>query len=556
MLKGVGGVFLMGTGVPSSARGAVSDEIFTDVTQNAGITWRHFNGASPDHFLIETMGSGVAFLDFDQDGLLDIFFVNGGETPRGKAPGPVLNALYRNLGNGKFQNVAAKAGVDRLPFYGMGAAVADYDNDGFPDLFVTGYPRCALFHNNGDGTFTDVTVKAGVENLGRWAAGSAWFDYDRDGFLDLVVCNYVKFSYDDPKLCEYGGALTYCSPQMDYDGVPLALYHNNGDGTFSDVSAHSGLLQQVGRALNVVSIDMDDDGWPDLYVARDGSPNLLLINKHDGTFHDIAMDAEVALDPNGNAKAGMAVDAGDANGDGHPDLVITNFNDQYTSLYLNRGALPYDDWTEQSNLARFTGPMMGWGVHWLDFDNDGNLDLMFVNGHYDRVIEMMRSDVFFKEEPMLLRNNGNGVFENVRGKAGPTFGARYSARGLAVGDFDNDGATDAVFTCLNEGPVLLRNNIGSHNPWIGFQLLGTRSNRDAIGAKLTLRIGNRKLVRWITSGSSYLSSHDKRVIFGLGPSHGSNPLVLDIQWPSGQAQTVSDLRPNRYHLVREPGPNR
>src|SRR6266849_8077922 len=278
--------------------------IFTDITKEAGITWRHFSGESPDRFLIETMGGGVAFLDFDGDGLQDIFFVNGGETPHGKSPTPVRNALYRNLGNGKFEEVAAKAGVDRLDFYGMGVAVGDYDNDGHPDLFITGFPSSALFHNNGNGTFTEVTDKAGVKNAGKWAASAAWFDYDRDGYLDLVVTNYVRFSFDDPKKCEVNGMRSYCE-QLAYQGMPLTLYHNNRDGTFTDVSAQSGLGKLVGRALGVVAIDVNDDGWTDLFITRDASPNLLLINQHNGTFADIAVDAEVAYNQDGLAKAGM-----------------------------------------------------------------------------------------------------------------------------------------------------------------------------------------------------------------------------------------------------------
>jgi len=527
-------------------------DIFSDVTAEAGITWKQFNGESPDRFLIEAMGGGVGFLDFDGDGLLDILFINGGETPRGKSPNPVRNALYRNLGNGRFEDVAAKAGIDRLPFYGMGVAVGDYDNDGFPDLYITGYPASALYHNNRNGTFTDVTDKSGVKNLGRWAASAAWFDYDRDGLLDLVVANYVQFSFSDAKDCEYNGIRTYCE-QKAYAGLPLTLYHNNGDGTFTDVSAKSGLQKFVGRALGVVSVDVNDDGWPDLFVARDASPNLLLINNRDGTFHDAALDAEVAYDPDGNAKAGMGVDAGDVNEDGRPDFVVTNFNDEYHSLLVsNRGAFPYDDWTAPSHLAAYTRKFVGWGTHFIDYDNDGHLDLMIVNGHINPVIELSRTDVSYKEPPLLLRNNGKAVFENMKARAGPVFNTHYDARGLAVGDFDNDGDLDVVFTCLKDRPVLLRNNVGQDNPWIGIELVGTKSNRDAIGAKLQLRTGGHQLVRWINGGSSYLSSHDKRVIFGLGGTPAPRAADLEITWPSGKVQHVSGLEPNRYHKVVEP----
>jgi len=524
--------------------------IFTDVTQEGGITWSQFSGESPDRFLIETMGGGVGFLDFDGDGRQDIFFVNGGETPNGKSPVPVRNALYRNLGNGKFQDVAAQAGVDRINFYGMGVAIADYDNDGFPDLFITGYPECALFHNNGNGTFTDVTIHAGVKNSGKWAASAAWFDYDRDGLLDLVVTNYTEFSFDDPKKCEIKGVRSYCA-QVAYKGMPLTLYHNNGDGTFTDVSARSGFDKLIGRGLGVVAVDFNDDGWPDLFVARDASPNLLLINSKDGTFKDAALDAEVAYDANGNAKAGMGVDAGDLNGDGVPDLVITNFNDQYHSLLFGSATFPYQDGTVASHLAQVSKADVGWGTKFLDYDNDGNLDLIIANGHINQSIESIRGDVKYQQPPLLLHNDGKAVFRNVRQEAGPAFNSSYVARGLAIGDFDNDGDSDVVITRLNGTPLLLRNNVGQDSGWIGFELEGTKSNRDAIGAKIVVTIGDRRIVRWIVGGSSYLSSSDKRVLVGLGHTPKSSRVDVEIRWPNGTGQKVANLPVNRYHRIIE-----
>jgi hypothetical protein len=526
--------------------------IFTDVTQEAGITWRHFSGQSPDRFLIETMGGGVAFLDFDNDGLQDIFFLNGAETPNGKSPAPVRNGLYRNLGNGKFEEVAAKAGVDRLDFYGMGVAVGDYDNDGHPDLFVTGFPSCALFHNNGNGTFTEVTDKAGVKNSGKWAASAAWFDYDRDGYLDLVVTNYVRFTFDDPKKCEVNGIRSYCE-QLAYQGMPLTLYHNNRDGTFTDVSAQSGLEKLVGRALGVVAIDVNHDGWTDLFVARDASPNLLLVNKHNGTFEDVAVDAEVAFNEHGTAKAGMGVDAGDANGDELPDFVVTNFNDQYHSLLLGSKSAQYEDRTVASHLAALTKSYVGWGVKFLDFDNDGNLDLMFINGHINQAIEATRADVRYQQPPLLLRNMSDETFKNMHDGAGQPFNSTYLGRGLATGDFDNDGDIDVAFTRLDGVPVLMRNNVGQQNSWIGFDLQGTVSNRDAIGTRITVTSGSRRLVRWITGGSSYLSSHDKRVVVGLGPKSTGKVVSAEIVWPRGRVQRLSGLELGRYHKIIEPG---
>jgi len=482
--------------------------------------------------------------------LLDILFVNGGETPRRKSATPVRNALYRNLGKGNFEDVAAKAGIDKLDFYGMGVAVGDYDNDGYPDVLITGFPSSALFHNNRNGTFTEVTEPSAVKNSDRWAASAAWFDYDRDGFLDLVITNYVRFSFENPKKCEVNGMRTYCE-QLAYQGMPLTLYRNNHDGTFTDVSARSGMDQFIGRALGVVAIDVNDDGWIDLVIARDASPNLVLINHQDGTFKDTAVDAEVAYDENGVAKAGMGIDAGDVNGDGIPDFVVTNFNDQYHSLWIGAKSGPFENRTVASSLAALTKFYVGWGTKFLDFDNDGNLDLIFGNGHINQAIETTRTDVNYEEPLLLLHNDSKGNFQNMREQAGSAFTSRYLARGLAIGDFNNDGAIDVAFTRLNETPVLLKNNAMHENTWIGFELQGTISNRDAIGAKITVTIGRSRQVRWITGGSSYLSAHDRRVIVGLGTHPAVNSINAEILWPSGKVQRLCNLPPNRYHKILE-----
>lgn len=545
----------VGQFVPSFAFGGTGSgsPIFSDVTTEAGLTWRHFNGVSPDRHLIETMGGGVGFFDFDNDGWLDIFLVNSGETPHGKSEKPVQNALYRNLGNGKFVDVAAQAGVGKLKTYGTGIAIADFDNDGRQDILITGYPNCVLYHNNGDGTFTDVTEDAGLRNAGRWAASAAWFDYDRDGFLDLVICNYAEMSFEGaaPR-CDYLGVRTYCE-QRAYKGMPLTLYHNNRNGTFTDVSRSSGLDRFVGRALGVVTLDIDGDGWMDLFVSRDASPNLLLLNKHDGTFTDAGVDAEIAYDNNGNAKAGMGIDAGDINGDGRPDFIVTNFAFEYPSLFLSRPGLLYDDGARAARIAGASRLDVAWGVHFLDFDNDGLLDLMLVAGHVNEVVESLQPEVKYKERPLVWHNLGNSQFEDVSANAGPAFSRGYLARGLAVGDWDNDGAPDAIFTSIAGSPVLLRNNVGQKSSWVGFRLVGTKSNRDAIGAKMILSVGDRKLVRWVTGGSSYLSSHDKRIIFGLGAltATASQTVKIEILWPSGAQQTATALKINRYHEIVE-----
>ena len=526
-----------------------SGPVFEDITKLAGIQWEHFNGASEDKFLIETMGGGVGFLDYDSDGLLDILFVNGGETPRGKAPQPVCNALYRNLGNGRFEDVAQQAGIARIPFYGMGAAAADYDNDGFQDIFISGYPRSALFHNNGDGAFTDVTEKAGVSNSGKWSAGAAWFDYDRDGLLDLFVCNYVKFSFSDTKRCEMAGRRGYCE-QVAYQGDAPTLYHNNGDGTFTDVTAQAGLGGMSGRALGVVAIDVNGDGWTDLFVARDASPNLLLINQKDGTFKDIGLEAGIAFSQLGKERAGMGVDAGDINGDGLPDFVVTNFTDEADALFVSTSPLEYQDRGVQSGLAQFTRLDVGFGTHFIDYDNDGNLDLIIVNGHVTELMELARKDTKYRELPLLLRNSGSGSFQDMRNLAGPFFAIPRVLRGLAVGDFNNDGFIDVATSCLGERPVLLKNKLTGGAHWIGFELEGTTSNRDAIGARVALRSGAKQLVRWVTGGSSYLASNDKRLVFGLGSNAIPRPSV-EILWPNGLVQTLRNLEIDRYHKVRE-----
>jgi len=332
----------------------------------------------------------------------------------------------------------------------------------------------------------------------------------------------------------------------------LALYRNNGNGTFADASTMSGVDKNIGRGLGAVAVDVDGDGWTDLFVARDGSPNLLLMNQRNGTLRDFAMEAEVAYDPNGVAKAGMGIDAADVNGDGRPDFVMTTFNNERHSLFINPGSFPFEDWTIASSLGFLTMSYVGWGTHFLDYDNDGIMDLLIVSGHVNKIVELTTSNVTYKELPLLLRNDGKGSFRNMQETAGPAFQTRYDARGLAVGDYDNDGDVDAVLIRLQDAPVILRNNVGENSSWVGFQLVGTKSNRDAIGAKLTVRLGDRKLVRWITGGASIFSSHDHRVVFGLGANPGPPATSVEIRWPNGNVQTVDGLATRRYHEVVEP----
>ncbi len=556
LLGMLGSLSMIPPGQADQGGAAGETPVFTDVTGPAGITWKHFNGESPDRFLIETSCGGAAFLDFDGDGLLDLYLVNGGETPRGKSPTPVRNALYRNLGQGRFEEVSQRAGVGQVGFYGMGAAAADYDNDGDQDLYVTGFPSSALFRNNGDGAFENVSESAGVENPERWGASAAWIDYDRDGLLDLFVCNYAELSFANPITCDHKGIPAYCD-QKSYAPSRSRLFRNRGDGAFEEVSKASGIDRHQSRAFGVVSIDADGDGWQDLLVAGDATPNLLLRNKRDGTFEEVGFEADMAFNSEGVARSGMGIDAGDFDGDGNPDFVVTNFHDEFHALYRNRGKFPFRELSRSSGLTRFTVPYVGWGVRFIDYDNDSDQDLMIVNGHVTRTIELARRDITYLQLPLLLDNDGRGKLRDLADRAGPVFRTGHAARGLASGDFDNDGDSDALLVRLNRRPLLLRNNRGQDATWIGFRLEGTRSNRDAIGARLEIDWGKGKSVRWLSGGGSFLASHDKRLLFGLGEA-GPEQVEATIQWPSGQRQRLSGLETNRYHYVVEgkaaPGP--
>jgi hypothetical protein len=392
------------------AAGLASSPAFENIAARVGIRWVHFNGQSDDRFLVESTTGGLAFLDYDGDGRQDLLLANGGETPKGKSATPVRNALYRNTSEGRWQDVAAGAGLGTIGFYGMGAAAADFDNDGSPDVYISGYPSGALFRNNGNGTFTDITEKAGVANRGEWGAGAAWFDFDRDGLLDLFIANYAQFSFTEKKNCEFLGHPAYCA-QTDYEGRPPRLYRNAGNQRFDDVSAVAGLQALEGRALGVVAADFDKDGWTDLFVARDASQNLLLINNRKGGFQDVALQAEVAFNNDGVARAGMGVDAADVNGDGYLDVAVTNFDSEYHALYQGGPGLLFREITTASGLASFTRNYVGWGVRFLDHDNEGHQDLLIVNGHLHEGIAKANQAVSYREPPLLLASDGKAAFE-------------------------------------------------------------------------------------------------------------------------------------------------
>ena len=439
------------------------------------------NGRSPEYYLPETTGAGCGFIDYDNDGWVDIYLVNSGRCDFFHPDPPLRNALYHNNRDGTFTDVTEKAGVPGGG-YGMGVAVGDYDGDGWPDLFVTQYGRSILYHNNRNGTFTDVTDKAGVAAPG-WASSAVWFDYDNDGRLDLFVCRFVDFDKSRNKFCgnEHTGERYYCVPTA-YEPTRSWLFHNNGDGTFTDVSQDSGIAKVLGKAWGVVATDINNDGWMDLFVANDTVANFLFFNKGNGRFDEIGVQAGVAYSQDGRPRSGMGVDSGDVFDDGKPALFVTNVDQEMYSLYQNNGDLTFDDVAVPMGLGRLTRLMSGWGVKLFDYDNDGNLDLFIANGHPDDKIEKHSSHVTYREPLLVLHGEGN-TLKNVSASAGDAFTKSFAARGMAIGDFNNDGAVD-VLVAVNDGPPLLLKNqaaLGSH--WLGVKLVGRKANPDAIGAR-------------------------------------------------------------------------
>jgi enediyne biosynthesis protein E4 len=515
----------------------------------SGISWVHVNGRSPMAHLPETVGAGCAFLDYDNDGWMDIYLVNSGPCDFYEPPHPLRNALYHNNGDGTFTDVTQKAGVPGNA-YGMGVAVGDYDGDGFADLYVTQYPHSILYHNNGDGTFTDVTTKAGVAAPG-WATSAVWFDYDNDGRLDLFVCHFVDYSKSKLKFCGdlLSGERHYCIPSI-YDPLPCWLFHNNGDGTFTDVSRESGIAQFPAKAWGVVAADVNNDGRMDLYVTNDTVPNFLLANRGKGRFEEVAMLAGVGVNAFGKPRSGMGVDAADYDQDGWIDLFEANVDHEMYSLYHNDKNEVFSDVATPNGIGAATRLMSGWGLKFFDYDNDGNIDLILANGHPDDRVEQLSESVKFLEPMLLFRNSGNS-FENVSQGSGPIFSKPLAARGLAVGDFDNDGSVDVLVSQNNSAPILLENAAGRENHWLGIRLVGTKANIDAVGAKVTYQAGDLLRHKWKVGGGSYLSSHDPRIVLGLGKS----PKVdwLEVQWPqpSGRKERFTNLPIDRYITIVE-----
>ena len=526
-----------------------SPSLFKSVPPStSGITWRHVNGRSASSYLPETTGAGCAFLDYDNDGWMDIYLVNSGRCDFYDPQPPLRNALYRNNRDGSFTDVTQKAGVCGGG-YGMGAAVGDYDGDGYPDLYVTQYGRSILYHNNGNGTFTDVTERAGVAAPG-WASSATWFDYDNDGRLDLFVCRFVDFDKSKNKFCANSqtGERNYCSPRV-YQPTSSWLFHNNGDGSFTDVSRESGIGKLLGKAWGVVATDIDNDGWMDLFVANDTMENFLLMNRH-RTFEDIGSSSGVAYSDEGKERSGMGVDSGDYDQDGWEDLFVTNIDHETYSLYHNNHDGIFDDTAGQMGIARATRLMSGWGVKFFDYDNDGNLDLFIANGHPDDTIDHESALVTYEEPFLLFHNTGRG-FENISATAGSIFEQKFAARGLAIGDFDNDGAVDVLVGVNNGPPLLLKNTAAQGNHWLGVRLMGKQANADGIGARITWKAGPLKRSRLKTGGGSFLASHDPREVLGIGDQPKID--LLEIRWPlpSGRVETFTHVPVDRYITIVE-----
>ncbi len=531
---------------------------FVNVARNAGLRARNVYGAERrNRYLLETTGCGVAFFDYDNDGWLDIFLVNGtnfdSKFPAGETP---TNRLFRNNRDGTFTDVTVKAGLVRSG-WGQGCCIGDFDNDGHDDLFVTYWGDCVLYHNNGDGTFTDVTAKSGVSTrtasgLKRWNTGCAFLDYDRDGRLDLFVANYIDF---DPKTaplpesgpCLYKNLMVACGPPG-LPGGKNILFHNNGDGTFTDVSSKVGILNTQGTySLGVLVFDFDNDGWPDIYVANDSSPSALYKNNHDGTFTDIGIEAGVAYSADGKAQAGMGVGAADYDGDGRLDIVKTNFAGDTSNLYRNAGKDTFEETTMMAGLGRNTR-FLGWGAGFLDFDNDGWPDIFLSNGHVYPEVGETAAESGYRQRKVVYRNLGNGRFADVSLELGPGIAELAPARGCAFGDFDNDGDIDVVVNCINDYPQLLRCDSALKNNWIKVKVVGMKSNRSGIGARVICTAGGRRQIDDVRSGGSYLSQSDLRVHFGVGRAESVD---LEVRWPSGEVDRLAGVRANQVVTVVE-----
>lgn len=528
---------------------------FEDVAERAGLTMSNvFGGKDTKKYIIETTGSGVAIFDYNNDGWPDIFLVNGTTLegfPAGKAPS---NHLYRNNRDGTFTDVTKQAGLADATGWGQGVCVGDYDNDGWEDLYVTYYGKNRLYHNDG-GVFHEVGEASGTAGSGKaWGSGCAFVDYDRDGLLDLVVANYVDFDVStapapgERASCMWKGVPVMCGPR----GLPGAkniLYHNLGGGKFADVTSKARIDQTSGHySLGVATFDFDNDGWPDIYIACDSTASILFRNNHDGTFTDVAVTAGAAYNEDGREQAGMGVSVGDYNGDGRLDIFKTNFSDDTSTLYRNNGDGTFDDVTFAAGLGLHT-QYLGWGAAFLDVDNDGWPDLLVVNGHVYPEVDKQHLGSTYPEPRILYHNNGNATFTDISADAGSGITAMHAGRGLAIGDLWNDGRVSAAISNMNDHPSLLVNQLHSTNHWIGIRTIGTKSNRDGIGARVTVKVGTRTLVDEVRSGGSYASQSDMRLHFGLGTTAKVD--WVEIRWPSGLTERFESLACDTIHTIKE-----
>lgn len=519
----------------------------TDVTTKAGINFQHNSGAYGGKLLPETLGSGCAFLDYDADGWQDILLVNCMDWPGHKTQKSTLK-LFRNNRNGTFLDVTRAAGLE-VEMYGMGVAVGDYNNDGFPDVLITCVGQNRLFQNTGKGTFVDVTKKSGLLGRQAFSTSALWFDYDRDGLLDLFVCNYVNWSPEHDVFCSLDGKhKSYCTPEA-YRGETCWLFHNRGDGTFEDVTAGSGIFDASSKSLGVALLDYDQDGWPDLLVANDTQPNKLYKNLRNGKFKDVAVEAGIAFSPDGKARAGMGVAIGDFENSGRQGIAITNFDNEMIGLYRAGKAGAYDEISLASGVGAPSKTTLGFGCAFLDMDLDGRLDLAVANGHIDETVRNIRGNVGYAQPPQLFLNQGAGKFREVASEAGADFAKAKVGRGLAFGDFDRDGDLDLLLTTNNGAAFLYRNDQTGNHRALRFYLRGTKSNRDAIGATVRVFNGSEVQTRVVQGGSSYLSQSELAVTFGMGARDEAERLVVD--WPSGATQEFKKLATGKSYQLTE-----
>ena len=545
--------------LPLLAQQPDKQPLFIEVpASDSGIAWVHENAMSPSRFLPEALGPGCAFLDYDNDGWMDIFLVNSGPSDFWKPTKPVRNALYRNNRDGTFTDVTEKAGVGGS-YFGMAVAVGDYDNDGWADIFVTAYGKCILYKNNHDGSFTDVTEHAGVATPG-WTTSAVWFDYDNDGLLDLFVCSFVDYSGVRKLECGNNkiGRNYYCVPRV-FNPTASFLYHNNGDGTFTETSKGTAIASALGKGLGVVATDINNDGRMDLFVANDTVQNFLFVNRGPGAnghwnWDQIGLQAGVGFSESGRPRSGMGLDAADLNGDGWQDLFVANVDHERYSVYINNKDETFSDAAQVNGVAEKTRLMSGWGMKYFDYDNDGAVDLLLANGHPDDMIDLYSIQVKYKEPLLLYHHGEDGKLHDVSQIAGPVFQKDFAARGLAVGDYNNDGALDVVIGINGGAPLLLRNNAATGKNWLGLRLEGVTCNRDAIGARIVWKADGKTRERLKNNGGSYLSSHDPREVLGIGSAARIDELEIHWPAPSKHVETLSNLMPNRYlHIIEGKG---